>query len=186
MTQRENENIKINSNQESLNSKGFSKIYKTIHSFIFDLPFENYNEYYKTGIIQKMSKEQKIQFLIDKNLHKQHRQFFTYFINLRPNILDDDDACSYRETLDVVNRYNTFVFIGFFLNWTYFSYNFFVNKRLLYKPLIIFNGLLFFAYIRNNNILSVEQNRLFEKYKNIFKREEILNVFKESYRIDKI
>jgi hypothetical protein len=182
----QNENNSENLNEKSKLSKGLSYISKTLHSFIFDLPFENYHDYYKTGIIQKMSKEQKIQFMIDKNLQKQHRQFFTYFINIRPNILDDEDAFSYRETLDVVNRYNTVIFLGFFLNWAYFSFNFFVNKRLLFKPLIIFNGLFFFAYLKTNKILLVEQDRLFEKYKNIFKREDVLNIFKESYRIDKV
>ncbi len=154
-------------------------------SFIFDLPFKNYHDYYKTGIIQKMTKEEKIKFMLEMNLERQHRQFFYYFINIRPNILDDEDLFEYKEVAYKNKIYQYWLLGGFFLNWSYFTYNFFIKKRFVYKPLILINGALLIAYLKVNTILNNYQESLFNKYKNILKREDLLGKVKESYRFDK-
>ena len=174
-----------NENEKSTTSSILKYTSSTLYSFLFDLPFKNYHDYYKTGIIQKMSKEEKINFMIEKNKERQHKQFFNYFLNIRPNILDDEDVFEYRETLDKMNKYQTVIFLGFFINWSYFTYNFFIKKRLVFKTLLIINGVFFIAYLKNNTTLSKEQDKLFEKYKNTFKREDLVSVMKESYGIDK-
>ncbi len=171
--------------EQNNNNTFLSKIYETFVSFIVDLPFKNYKEYYKTGIIQKMNNEEKIKFMIELNNERQHRHFFKYFINLRPSILDEDDCWEYKESMNNIKQYNYAIFSGFFLNWSYFTFNFFIRKRYVYKPLIIINGLLFLVYLRVNSVENRMMDNLFNKYKHVIKREDVIKIIKESYRFDK-
>ena len=160
------------------------KISNILYSIFFELPFENYDEYYKSGKIQKMTREEKIQLIIENNRKKQHLEFFRKLLLIRPSFLDEEDYYSYNEELHKVKKLRMGVTFGLGINWSYFVYNFFIKKRMVIKSFLLMNGILFSLYIAANIRMSMEIGRLFEKYKKDIKREELEKVIKESYRIE--
>jgi hypothetical protein len=173
----------FNMDSTSKNSMS-SNILNKVYSFLFDLPFQNYHEYYKTGKIQKMSREEKIQFLIENNKKRQHYDFFRRLLLIRPTFLDDEDYYEYNEKLNKIKKLRGVAIIAFAGNWSYFVFNFIVKRRSVVKSFLLFNFVTLIYYVSLNASMNKETTRLFEKYKDLMKRDELDKLIKESYRID--
>lgn len=162
----------------------YKKISKYIYSAIFDLPFANYYEYYKNGKIQNMSKDEKHKLVLEMNKETQYRQFFKRLLRLRPAFMDDEDVFYYNITQNKIKNYRSAIIIGLFFNWNFFAYYFFVKKRNIYKFFISVNLILIVMYLRVNKYENRKYEELFEKYKNVIKKDEVFKIMKEAYRID--
>lgn len=162
----------------------YRKIPSYLYNFIFELPFENYKIYYKTGIIQKMSIEERKK--LSRNVHREelHRNFFIRLIKIRPQILDDEDQINLNELNHSMKMKRGFFIIGLGLNWLYFSFNWIVLKKKKGKLFITLNFLFFFGLLWTNSIQTREYKILHEKYKNIMTREEIYDAMKRIYNIN--
>jgi hypothetical protein len=185
-TKSEDKVNKSHTNNENIynNVTFFQKTKNFFYSLIFDLPFDNYHNYYKTGIIQKMSEEDIRNLLERKKSESQHKKYFSFLVSLRPNILDDQDMMDLKEFNYKMNYYYAFVIGGLLINWAYFSYNFILYKRPLYKRLICINLLCFLAYVKVDSFKQQHYERLYEKYKHIVKKDELQIILKKTYNID--
>ncbi len=128
----------------------FNKIRQTIYSTIWDLPFDNYHKYYKTGIIQKMSNQEKVEFYFERNKIESKKTSFKKLVLLRPNILDDDDLFHYNEVI-TKNKKHKAMYLSLFLinNFVHFALML-KNKNAWYvKSMLTIN--LFLVIISSNS-----------------------------------
>lgn len=160
------------------------KILNSIHGFIFDLPFENYRKYYKTGIIQKMTKEEKKKFFINMNIEDKHRKIFTRLLVMRPEFLDDTDLFDYRQHKSKVFKYQLLAFSLFFLNWSYYSFNFLVKQKRELKFFLLRNTFVILSIYYTTGMTEFKQKELFYKYKHVMTQDSLINLMKSAYRID--
>ncbi len=116
-------NSSTNKDKNSVESTGiFMKFTNTIYSILFELPFDNYHNLYKTGKIHQMDVEQRKQLLYMENDAKLKKMFFCKLINLRPTILDDEDYIEFNNLLKRSKHEKGATIFGFFsLNsWTFY------------------------------------------------------------------
>jgi hypothetical protein len=165
-------------------SNFFTRVKNTINSIIWDLPFDNYHKYYKTGIIQKMSKDEKIDFFFERHKEFNKKDNIKKLIVLRPNILDDEDKILFLENKEKYNKIRGFYFIILCLNNIFSCYLILQRKSYVLKYVAISNlGLLsIFPFLNYKSQLVNEH--LTNKYRNIISEEETYDVFKQSSNID--
>ncbi len=175
---------KENSLDNHLNDSIFKKTKNFLYSFLFDLPFDNYHKYYKTGKIHTMTEDEKRTLLDNKKSDSQYKKLLFLLISLRPNVLDDQDMMDMKEFNNKMKKYYAIVIGGLVLNWAYFSYNFIIKKKALYKNLMILNFLCFLAYIKVDSYKQHFYDGLVQKYKHIIKKQDLQNIIKKTYNID--
>ena len=162
----------------------FERIKKIINSLIWDLPFENYHKYYKTGIIQKMSNQEKIDFFFERHKNNSKKLYFKRIINLRPNILDDDDLFKYKEIISKGKKNKGIYLSLFFLNNTIHFYLLLIKKTSYMKSLVGTNILFLFAFpfldMKTHNMF----DDLYVKYRLIYDEDELYKKFQESSSIE--
>ena len=168
----------------SINQPFYKKIPTYCYNFIFELPFDNYKIYYKTGIIHKMSIDDKKK--LSRNVHREelHRNFFIRMIRLRPQILDEEDQYHLNEVNHSVKIKRTILIAGLGLNWSYFCFNWIVLKKKKYKIFLYLNVVLFLGLVWTGRILTNENKILYKKYENVINKDEIFEMMKKVYNIN--
>ena len=170
----------MNDDSQSL----FEKIKKIINSIIWDLPFENYHKYYKTGIIQKMSNQEKIDFFFQRNKFNSKKLYFKRIVNLRPNILDDKDLFKYTETIAKSKRNKAIYLSMFFFNNTIHFYLLIIRRKSYIKSLLATNFIFLFSF----PFVDIKTEKMFDefyfKYRLIYDEDELLRKFQEFNNID--
>jgi len=163
---------------EDLKKSTFQTIKRVISSLIWKLPFENYDKYYTNGLIQKMTHEEKIQFTIQQHKKDQEKNFFLRIVKCRPTILDDEDLIEYNKIFKKSSFHLKIVFSFLFLNTLYGGYSILKTKKLFTNKIFLFNSFLIFAgYFYVQSYQHKHFNRLFTKYKEIYKSEETTKIF---------
>jgi len=180
-------NSKINVNKNLIEEQRnplYRRIPKFFYNFIFELPFENYKLYYKTGIIQKMSIEEKKKLSMRVQREELHRNFFVRMIKIRPQILDEEDYFHLNEVNHNLKIKRMILIIGLGLNWSYFSFNYIVLKKKSAKIFLWLNLLFFIGLVSTSIIQAREHRILYEKYKKVFDKNEIFDTMKKLYNIN--
>jgi hypothetical protein len=162
----------------------YKRIFKHIYNFLFELPFENYKLYYKTGIIQKMSIEEKKKLSMRVQREELHRNFFVRMIKIRPQILDEEDFYHLNEVNHSLKNKRMLLIIGLGLNWSYFSFNYIVLRKKKAKVFLCLNLLLFMGLVSTSIIQAREHRILYEKYKKIYDKDEIFETMRKLYNIN--
>ena len=154
------------------------------YSLIFDLPFDNYHKYYKTGKIQLMTKEEKTKIFLDSNEQSKQKDFFIQIIRMRPQILDDDDLSHVETEKKKIKYIRNFLILGLFFNWSFFSYFFLVKKQNFIKTLVFINLLLLSGMYGTNAYMNKMYGELYTKYIAIIKEDELKEIYNKIYNID--
>jgi hypothetical protein len=155
-----------------------------LYSIIWELPFDNYHKYYKTGIVQKMSKEEKKMLFINDNKKQLQTKFFKRIITLRPNILDDSDMIDLNRVKNNIKNIRYVLLSLFFLNSSFFGYKVMILKYRKINSFIYINLLLMTIFAFTNFYSNYYFKNLHEKYRNIIDDDEVVNTFKKVYNID--
>jgi hypothetical protein len=162
----------------------FIKVKNLINSIIWDLPFENYHKYYKTGIIQKMSNQEKIDFFFDRNKEFNRKNNIKTLIILRPNILDDEDKQKFFEVKQNADRTRFVYLTSFFLNNILCGVIILRKYTWVWKYIIFSNIILLFGFPFTNIRQSKFNDELYTKYRYVLDEEKTFEVFKEANSID--
>lgn len=160
------QNINNNNNKNNQAEKIgiIRKLSNTIYSILFELPFDNYHNLYKTGKIHEMDIEQRKEMLYMENSAKLKKMFFCKLINLRSTILDDEDFIEFNNLQKRSKREKGATIIGFFgLNsWTFYMVSIkkqnFLAKFLAMNVLLI--GMLYYSSFK----LQKFYDRMYLKY----------------------
>lgn len=172
----------MNSNSDSNDSQ--NKVVKILKSLLFDLPFDEYHTLYKTGIISKMSNQEKINFVLKNQNERRSRQLFNSMITLRPNILDDEDKIELTERNNKIIKARGMLMASMFLTGSYTGYHILFKNYKKIKYFVIINFGIIVLYQFTYSYMDSYYATLHEKYKNIIKEDELMRVFKSAYNID--
>jgi hypothetical protein len=176
----DNNSIEKFENKKISNSP-LQKISNALYSIFFGLPFTDKDNYEK---LKKMSKDEKIKYFIMNNKEQQHKKFIIRLINMRSNILDDEDKYHYEEVKNKTNKISMVIFFLFAANWSVFCYHLMVKKSRKFKLFLVINSGLFCILFGMSAYLNKENDRLFKKYKNILPEEEIFQLMRKTYNMD--
>lgn len=154
-----------NSDNSNSNNSIFHKIKKTVNAILWDLPFDNYHSFYKTGEIHKMDIEQKKNIIYKESNLKLKKMFFARLIGMRPTILDDEDYTEFNNILARNKKEKAIVILGFFgLNaWTFYMVSI-KHKTKFFGKFLFFNFLLIICLYYSNNKLQSFYDKMFVKY----------------------
>jgi hypothetical protein len=162
-----------------------SKIFKTMNSIIWDLPFENYHKYYKTGIIQKMSNQEKIDFFFERNRANAKKTHFKKLVIMRPNILDDEDLIKYNEVISKSKKHKG-IYLSLFIINSFIHFALMIkNKKSSYIKSMLATNILLTIFLPLLNIKTDQlHNDLYNKYRLILNEDEMAQKFREAHLIE--
>jgi hypothetical protein len=163
----------------------FNKLKNLINSFIWDLPFENYHKYYKTGIIQKMSNQERIDFFFKRHKDLNKKNYIKRLIILRPNILDDEDKIYFLENKQQADRLKTIYFVGFVLNNFFCGYLLLVKRSLGTIQYIAFSNIMFLFLFPVTKMKQEKLNEeIYLKYRHLIDEDKTYDMFAKASNID--
>jgi hypothetical protein len=177
--------IKYKKMENNNENNFFQKIKNIIYSIIWDLPFENYHKYYKTGIIQKMTQEEKINFFFERNKQNIKKNYATRMFILRPNILDDEDKIRYLENKQKSDRLKLIYLATMIVNNFGSCYFFLLNKKMSsVKYMVVSNAVMILAFPFLNKNTQRLNEELYLKYRDVINEDKVYSSIKEASNID--
>jgi hypothetical protein len=163
----------------------FTKLKNLINSIIWDLPFENYHKYYKTGIIQKMSNQEKIDFFFERHKETNKKNYIKRLIIIRPNILDDEDKIKFLEYKEKADRLRFLYLASFGLNNFLCGYVYLLKRSVWVIKYLVFSNVVFlftFPFLKLNQDEFNEE--MYLKYRHIIDEDKTYDMFKKASNID--
>lgn len=167
-----------------------SNILNKLYSIIVDVPFKNCFEdhhLYDSGELQRMTKQQKIDYIIKKCDKNQHFKLFSRVIRIRPSVMDDHDVAEFNALRKEDRKHRAIILSGLFANWSWIAYSILVKRKQSAVIFGTFVGINLFFILYHMRITRRTDKFLYEmmdKYKDVIRYDDLKEVMKQAYNID--